>query len=51
MPRLGFACMYRDAAFQALMAERFAAIGTLARDQDLRLSFHPGQYCVLGSDR
>lgn len=43
--------LYRDAEFQALMAEGFAAIGTLARAQDLRLSFHPGQYCVLGSDR
>lgn len=26
-------------------------IGTLARQFDIRLSFHPGQYCVLGSDR
>jgi len=43
--------LYRDSAFQALMADGFAAIGKLARDQDLRLSFHPGQYCVLGSDR
>ncbi|MFZ5935397.1 UV damage repair endonuclease UvsE [Pseudomonas putida] len=43
--------IYRDTEFQALMAERFAAIGKLARDQDIRLSFHPGQYCVLGSDR
>ncbi|MFJ4440847.1 UV DNA damage repair endonuclease UvsE [Pseudomonas sp. NPDC089422] len=43
--------IYRDAEFQALMAERFAAIGKQARDQDIRLSFHPGQYCVLGSDR
>ncbi|NIE73131.1 UV DNA damage repair endonuclease UvsE [Pantoea sp. Ap-967] len=43
--------LYRDPAFQALMASGFAAIGSLARDQDIRLSFHPGQYCVLGSDR
>lgn len=43
--------LYQDSAFQALMAERFAAIGALARERDIRLSFHPGQYCVLGSDR
>ncbi|MFK3819727.1 UV DNA damage repair endonuclease UvsE [Pseudomonas sp. NPDC089407] len=43
--------LYREPAFQALMAERFAAIGQLAREQNIRLSFHPGQYCVLGSDR
>ena len=43
--------LYRHSEFQALMAEGFAAIGKLAQDQDLRLSFHPGQYCVLGSDR
>ncbi|WP_028633761.1 UV DNA damage repair endonuclease UvsE [Pseudomonas parafulva] len=43
--------VYQEADFQGLMAERFAAIGALARQQDIRLSFHPGQYCVLGSDR
>lgn len=32
-------------------AERhFAEIGRIARDRDVRLSFHPGQYCVLASD-
>ena len=47
----GVAPLYREPAFQALMAERFAAIGQLAREHNIRLSFHPGQYCVLGSDR
>jgi len=47
----GVAPLYRDSEFQALMAERFAAIGDLARRADIRLSMHPGQYCVLGSDR
>ena len=42
---------YRDAAVEQLLVERFAAIGTLARSADVRLSFHPGQYCVLGSDK
>ncbi|AQW68930.1 MULTISPECIES: UV damage endonuclease UvsE [Pseudomonas] len=43
--------VYREADFQALMTERFAAIGAFARAREIRLSFHPGQYCVLGSDR
>jgi UV DNA damage repair endonuclease len=32
------------------MLPRFAAIGELARRTDVRLSFHPGQFCVLASD-
>ncbi len=43
--------IYQESDFQALMRERFAAIGAVAREADIRLSFHPGQYCVLGSDR
>ncbi|HDS1738095.1 UV DNA damage repair endonuclease UvsE [Pseudomonas sp. BP8] len=42
---------YRDPAIQAHLQVRFAAIGEYARGADIRLSFHPGQYCVLGSDR
>ncbi|MHC8306419.1 UV DNA damage repair endonuclease UvsE [Pseudomonas sp. PB3P13] len=45
------AAFYQDPAIQRQLAERFAAIGTLARAADIRLSFHPGQYCVLGSDK
>ena len=29
---------------------RFAQIGDLARTHDIRVSFHPGQFCVLASD-
>jgi UV DNA damage repair endonuclease len=29
---------------------RLAQIGDLARQHDIRLSFHPGQFCVLASD-
>jgi UV DNA damage repair endonuclease len=29
---------------------RFGMIGDLAREHDIRLSFHPGQFCVLASD-
>ena len=42
---------YRDAVIQQWLGERFAAIGRLARDSHIRLSLHPGQYCVLGSDK
>ncbi|MCG6575466.1 UV damage endonuclease UvsE [Pseudomonas sp. AF32] len=42
---------YLDRMIQSLLEERFAAIGLSARAADVRLSFHPGQYCVLGSDK
>jgi UV DNA damage endonuclease len=32
------------------MVPRFATIGELARRTGVRLSFHPGQFCVLASD-
>ena len=32
-------------------AEELAALGARARELDLRLSFHPGQYAVLNSER
>lgn len=33
------------------MEKEFAKIGDIARNNDVRLSFHPGQYCCLASDR
>ncbi len=42
---------YRQPAVMDNLRTRFAAIGALARESDIRLSFHPGQFCVLGSDR
>lgn len=33
------------------LAARLGEIGGLARQLGVRLSFHPGQYCVLGSDK
>lgn len=42
---------YLDAAVQRQLIAGFAAIGERARGADIRLSFHPGQYCVLGSDK
>lgn len=32
------------------MAKGFALVGQAARDLDVRISFHPGQFCVLASD-
>jgi len=32
------------------LESRFSKIGDLARVNDIRLSFHPGQFCVLASD-
>lgn len=32
-------------------SQAFAAVGMLARNLNVRLSFHPGQFCVLASDR
>jgi UV DNA damage repair endonuclease len=29
----------------------FGEVGQIAKDRDVRLSFHPGQFCVLASDR
>ncbi|HAG17945.1 MAG TPA: UV damage endonuclease UvsE, partial [Pseudomonas sp.] len=42
---------YRRAEVQSRLEAGFAAIGELARAHDIRLSMHPGQYCVLGSDK
>lgn len=42
---------YQQPDIQAWLSEGFRAIGDLARSSGVRLSFHPGQYCVLGSDK
>jgi UV damage endonuclease UvdE len=34
----------------AALEDRFRKVGDLARHLDVRLSFHPGQFCVLGSE-
>ena len=36
---------------QIALQDEFASIGQLARDLDVRLSFHPGQFTVLASDK
>jgi UV DNA damage repair endonuclease len=40
---------YRDADLRALIETAFAGVGALAREGDVRLSMHPGQFCVLAT--
>ncbi|WP_114770485.1 UV damage endonuclease UvsE [Microvirga subterranea] len=40
---------YADRDLRALIESRLAVIGRLARDKDVRLSMHPGQFCVIAS--
>ena len=42
---------WRDSSIRALCEREFYSIGQLARDLDVRLSMHPGQFTVLASDR
>jgi UV DNA damage endonuclease len=41
---------WRDTQVRARCAEGFARIGEIARKNNIRLSMHPGQFCVLASD-
>lgn len=43
--------LWEDSNNRAELRKGFARIGELARAKDVRLSFHPGQFCVLASDR
>ena len=40
---------YKRADVLALLERGFSAIGEVARNKQVRLSFHPGQFCVLAS--
>ena len=40
---------YQDSTVDAYCQRAFAEIGKFARQHDIRLSFHPGQFCVLAS--
>jgi UV DNA damage endonuclease len=41
--------IWQDPTNLAMLQVGFAKIGELARQKDVRLSFHPGQFCVLAS--
>jgi UV DNA damage endonuclease len=43
--------VWQDSTNKKLLEKGFAKVGQLARDKDVRISFHPGQFCVLASDR
>ncbi|TDV72726.1 UV DNA damage repair endonuclease UvsE [Pseudomonas sp. LP_7_YM] len=45
------AAFYQAPSVMARLHQQFATMGETAREADIRLSFHPGQFCVLGSDR
>lgn len=46
-----WAYFYRDTDLRKDLEKGFARIGQLARANNVRLSFHPGQFCVLASDK
>lgn len=41
---------YFDQDMVNLLSTGFAKVGELARQHDIKLSFHPGQFCVLASE-
>jgi UV damage endonuclease UvdE len=42
---------YQSDSIKKLLQQKFSRIGDLAKQHDVRLSFHPGQFCVLASHR
>jgi UV DNA damage endonuclease len=45
-----WAAFWRQPETVRLLEKGFSQIGAAARTHDVRISFHPGQFCVLGSD-
>lgn len=43
--------IYKDTNFVNSISKSLSRVGDYARKHDIRLSFHPGQFCVLSSDR
>ena len=41
---------WRRSDVRSYCESQFSQVGELARSRDVRLSFHPGQFCVLASD-
>jgi UV DNA damage repair endonuclease len=41
--------LYQDPDLRRLIETKLASMGQLARDHDVRLSMHPGQFCVIAS--
>ena len=45
-----FSYFWQQPDIKVELAKGYAQVGKLARQWDVRLSFHPGQFCVLASD-
>jgi UV DNA damage repair endonuclease len=45
-----YVAFWRDSNTQDMLQRWFAPLGETARANNVRLSFHPGQFCVLGSE-
>ena len=45
-----WAYFYRDPSLQARLERAYSSVGEIARELDVRLSMHPGQFTVLASD-
>ena len=43
--------VWEDETVKNRLEQGFAKVGDLARALDVRISFHPGQFCVLASDK
>lgn len=41
---------WKDSSVQKYLEQSFKIIGDYSREKNIRLSFHPGHFCVLGSD-
>lgn len=46
-----YSWVYQTPKVQNFLSEELSKVGVLARETQVRLSFHPGQFCVLGSDK
>ena len=48
-PNFGY--VYKSSTIRNFIESKLSVVGELARHSNVRLSFHPGQFCVLASDR
>lgn len=45
-----WAYFYQSQEVRSFLEKEFSKVGEIARSTDVRLSFHPGQFCVLASE-
>ena len=46
-----WAWVYKDQSLLSMIKDKLSTLGQFAKLHDIRLSFHPGQYCCIASDR